>query len=531
MAEKKVPAALATQRAETVAEVLEAMKRDGLRFAQGFAGAASPHNYATGRRYHGINRFYLSWKASRHGWNDSRWVTPRQAMEISARRGEHWAWAGEECTLVEWPLTRDVFETDDAGNAVLDPMTGRPKVKYSYITGFKYYRVLNLAQIKGAPAAEPVAKPLQGDFTRAQAIIDNYYPKTGCGFEESPAVDVPCYSPLFDRVQVPSRELFESVAGFTGTLAHETIHSTGTASRLDRDMGGMFGSESYAFEELVAELGSVMLCADLGFTYEHDERSLENHAAYLQSWMKALSGQDGFDVLQRAESLADKAATYIEGFIPKNALAIRISQRVLVEERMQDPRGIETILGLDATQPGMTAARAEMTERLITGQLLDELARDAAAALVPVLGFLAPPCGEVDEEKVLADILSGGAKEHILALMDKPIDDMDEDMVVAAAQALDLVVEAEAVRRAGVACRENASMASEYLAKVKVDALSDVERGRLDDAVRRTKESFKPVSPETFSAWLRGEDEPGRIPEHTRAQEMARTPALRGRAV
>ncbi|MBR2789955.1 MAG: hypothetical protein IKD70_04985 [Eggerthellaceae bacterium] len=338
------------------------------------------------------------------------------------------------------------------------------------------------------------------------------------------------FSP-FDRVQVPSRELFESVAGFTGTLAHETIHSTGTASRLDRDMGGMFGSESYAFEELVAELGSVMLCADLGFTYEHDERSLENHAAYLQSWMKALSGQDGFDVLQRAESLADKAATYIEGFIPKNALAIRISQRVLVEERMQDPRGIETILGLDATQLGMTAARAEMTERLITGQLLDELARDAAAALVPVLGFLAPPCGEVDEEKVLADILSGGAKEHILALMDKPIDDMDEDMVVAAAQALDLVVEAEAVRRAGVACRENASMASEYLAKVKVDALSDVERGRLDDAVRRTKESFKPVSPETFSAWLRGEDEPGRIPEHTRAQEMARTPALRGRAV
>lgn len=68
-----------------------------------------------------------------------------------------------------------------------------------------------------------------------------------------------CYLPQLDRIQLPERAAFRSAAGFYATWAHEVIHSTGHRSRLKRDLSGRFGSQAYAREELVAELGSVLL--------------------------------------------------------------------------------------------------------------------------------------------------------------------------------------------------------------------------------------------------------------------------------
>jgi antirestriction protein ArdC len=65
---------------------------------------------------------------------------------------------------------------------------------------------------------------------------------------------------------------------------HESVHATGHKSRLDRDFSKRFGSESYAFEELVAELGSAMLCAHLGI----DGQMQENHVAYIANWLTVL---------------------------------------------------------------------------------------------------------------------------------------------------------------------------------------------------------------------------------------------------
>jgi antirestriction protein ArdC len=65
---------------------------------------------------------------------------------------------------------------------------------------------------------------------------------------------------------------------------HELTHWTGHKSRLDRDFSGRFGEEAYAFEELVAELGSAFMVAHLGL----EGARLENHASYVQSWVKVL---------------------------------------------------------------------------------------------------------------------------------------------------------------------------------------------------------------------------------------------------
>ena len=92
-----------------------------------------------------------------------------------------------------------------------------------------------------------------------------------------------CYCPQADRIVLPERRAFHSAAAFYSTWAHEVIHSTGHATRLNRDLSGRFGSLSYAREELVAELGSVLLGDRLEIGSD-----LANHAAYLSSWVALL---------------------------------------------------------------------------------------------------------------------------------------------------------------------------------------------------------------------------------------------------
>lgn len=64
-------------------------------------------------------------------------------------------------------------------------------------------------------------------------------------------------------------------------LCHELTHWTGAKHRLNRDLSGRFGSQSYAAEELVAELGSAFLPASLGVASEPPP----NHAAYIANWL------------------------------------------------------------------------------------------------------------------------------------------------------------------------------------------------------------------------------------------------------
>ena len=92
-----------------------------------------------------------------------------------------------------------------------------------------------------------------------------------------------CYLPQLDRIQLPERQAFHSAAGFYATWAHETIHSTGHASRLKRELSGRMGSRAYAREELVAELGAVLLGDRLEIG-----SAVENHAAYLGHWIELL---------------------------------------------------------------------------------------------------------------------------------------------------------------------------------------------------------------------------------------------------
>jgi antirestriction protein ArdC len=91
------------------------------------------------------------------------------------------------------------------------------------------------------------------------------------------------YNPREDRIHLPERRAFHSGAALYATWAHEALHSTGHGSRLGRDLSGSPGSEAYAREELVAELGAVLLGERLEIGSD-----AHNHAAYLAEWIQLL---------------------------------------------------------------------------------------------------------------------------------------------------------------------------------------------------------------------------------------------------
>jgi antirestriction protein ArdC len=110
---------------------------------------------------------------------------------------------------------------------------------------------------------------------------------------------------------MPPFETFVDAESHAATLAHELTHWTKHPTRLDRDMGRVkWGDEGYAREELVAELGSAFLCADLEITPE----VRPDHAAYIASWLKAL--QDDKRLIFSAAAHAQRAVDYLHGLQP-----------------------------------------------------------------------------------------------------------------------------------------------------------------------------------------------------------------------
>jgi antirestriction protein ArdC len=97
-------------------------------------------------------------------------------------------------------------------------------------------------------------------------------------------------------------------------LAHELTHWSRHPTRLNRDFGRKrFGDEGYAIEELVAELGSAFLCADLSVTPE----IREDHTRYIHEWLKVL--KDDKRAVFTAASHASKAVDFLHGLQPQPA--------------------------------------------------------------------------------------------------------------------------------------------------------------------------------------------------------------------
>ena len=245
-------------------------------------GTLPPANLITKKPYRGINVFLLAFA----GYGSQYWLTFNQAKQLggNVRRGEHGT------KIVFWKF--DSYETEVDGEV--------EERKFAFL---RYYVVFNLEQTEGLKALLdlPPAFPIES----AESIVREM--PNPPAFEQDFRA---AYIPSRDTITMPSRTAFDSQEEFYNTLFHELTHATGHAKRLARegfDTPQQFGSESYSKEELIAEMGSAMLCGVAGI----EQKTLANSAAYLKSWIAKLRADSKLVIT--AASAAQKAADYIRG--------------------------------------------------------------------------------------------------------------------------------------------------------------------------------------------------------------------------
>jgi antirestriction protein ArdC len=276
--------------ADVTATIIEALEAGTKPWARPWnqVGAGGMQLRANGKEYRGINQLILTLKAGARGYASPRWLTFKQAIEAGGAVRK-----GEKSTEIVFYKTLTVEDRDAPA--------GEDRTKS--IPMLRSYRVFNADQCDGLPARftpPPIAIASSNERDEAaEAALRS----SGATIREGGAQAF--YAPGPDFVQMPPFEAFKTTGGFLATLAHELAHWTGHKTRLDRSAWGAFGSKDYAREELVAEIGSAFVMARLGVAGEH----MDNHAAYLASWLKCL--REDSRAIFKAAAQAQLAADYV----------------------------------------------------------------------------------------------------------------------------------------------------------------------------------------------------------------------------
>lgn len=285
---------LQQQLAEQFLHILEEEKLDWRKEWSGIP--ERPYNPISKTVYHGSNYFSLLLTSMVKGYQDPRWCTFAQIKEqgwtLKAGKGqsakiEFWyPYDREQKKSISWQEFREV------GGQIND--------RYQLYS--RAYSVYNGDMIIGIPKLEVRQNEIQpvelvDTISRNMGVPISYH-QTERAF----------YRPVEDRIYLPYRQQFDSEYAYASTALHELSHATGAEHRLNRKQGGEFGTEPYAYEELVAEISSCFLSSELpmGQTEEH----LKNHKAYVQSWIQGIKEQP--EALFRAVKDAEQAAAYLE---------------------------------------------------------------------------------------------------------------------------------------------------------------------------------------------------------------------------
>jgi len=243
-----------------------------------------------------MNVLLLWSEAIARGYASAMWMTFKQALELGGAVRK-----GETGSMVVFASRFTRTETDAAG-AEVD----------REIPFLKAYSVFNVAQVDGLPEhfygmpAEPVRDPIP----RIEHA-DRFFANTGAVIRHGG--DRAYFAPLTDHIQMPPFQTFRDAAAYVATLSHEATHWTSAPHRVNRDLSryGKDRSER-AREELIAELGSCFLCADLGIVPELEPRA--DHTSYLDSWLKVLA--DDKRAIFSAAAHAQRAVAFLHGLQP-----------------------------------------------------------------------------------------------------------------------------------------------------------------------------------------------------------------------
>lgn len=261
-------------------KIIDLLERGNLpAFKKLWSERGSGYNYSTGKPYQGLNSLLTALATSELGYERNAWLTINQANKLGGklRKGT----TGKTVWLNSYRFV---------------PKKGKDGEDLSYplLTSFAVY---NIAEIEG----------IAFDFgSEAVPPMDLMEAANRIGVTVKWGGDKAAYSRGLDLIKLPSASDFVSEQALFAVFAHELVHATGHQSRLARTFGERFGDPDYAKEELVAELGAAMLCAQFGVSSE-----IEGHASYLADWLTVLKSDKRF--IFKASSAAAKAVALLMG--------------------------------------------------------------------------------------------------------------------------------------------------------------------------------------------------------------------------
>lgn len=251
-----------------------------------------PRNYR-GTHYRGANAVMLALVCMIEEWEKPIFLTFKQVTECGGN-----VLKGSKSTMV-------TFATQVVPAKYKGRESECPANEKKFM--MRYYRVFNIAQTENVslPKCDNSDSLIEHDpIETCESILAN--------MPQIPVIEhkgaQACYSPKKDKVTMPAKKTFVSAESYYCTLFHELSHSTGHESRLARkdfDNGSKFGSDPYAFEELVAELSACFVCGHAGIS----DSTKENSASYLKNWLEVFKGDTKF--FFRAAALAQKSADFI----------------------------------------------------------------------------------------------------------------------------------------------------------------------------------------------------------------------------
>lgn len=240
------------------------------------------YNLISGRQYSYLNQLLLG--------KEGPYVTFNQVSALGGkiRRGE------KAHTVVFWKIQEEKMEE-------LENEEQEVKKKPPIL---KRYSVFHISQTEGIEVKEPELKAKTNKT--AQEVFDAYIKREGILLNLN--ADQAFYSPATDSIHLPRFESFENESSFWCTAFHEAGHSTGNHKRLNREAINRvsFGSRSYSYEELIAEMTASFIGNRLDFLSDCE---IQNSASYIDSWLGVLKHEKKMVVY--AASKAEKAAKFI----------------------------------------------------------------------------------------------------------------------------------------------------------------------------------------------------------------------------
>lgn len=292
------------------------------------------YNYWTDHQYTGVNRWLLP---------VGEYMSAKQLQAYNKKNGTNYRFVKGikwEYVLFMKEVITGVRKGELSDDVIANIMQGgyarqginlyyydekEGKLKKKYLVR-KYYRVADIKYFQDENGNTPPSK-IEGDeaivefeYSEPESIIERYSALEGVQVINDVRNEA-YYMESTDCIHVPPKTDFKSPEMYYSTVFHEMVHSTGTPSRLDRETLKSYRKvRNRSEEELIAEMGSCLLCAEAGIHSlstegESDYFTVTNSDAYIRSWYEWLKDGD-VDIVSIA-SKAEKAYQYILGVCSK----------------------------------------------------------------------------------------------------------------------------------------------------------------------------------------------------------------------